>query len=527
MKLKYILIATLCAAATLFNGCTKVDEFLNEEPSKNSMKPIETADQLDAVLATYWNYPVNITEEKADLLYSSDDFAFLPLAQDKTSRGYLTQGLNYGCWTGDDSDTRYHSWGAEYYKIYYANLVLDNVDKVSGTDEQKALLKADAHFLRAYCYFTLALAYTLYYDGNNGDELGVVLKQTSNFEEDLHRASLKDTWDFIDADIQEALKIQKPFVRSDGKHVNWRGSTGAVKAFAARYYLYRADYENAKKYALEALSEYGTFKNFNTPGEIGVLYSSKYTLADTQEEVAIDWPSTRVQLVTYFDMEPNMEALLGWKELYYARAMADGSPWNIPSQELLDTYAEDCPGDFYVNDLRCKHFMPKYAGIYYIAAANRVSENIYPGRVMFLGDLMSGPTVAEMTLIVAECLARSGDASGAMQRVNALRKNRIAEAVYQDLSAATPAIALKKVLQERRREMPFTIRWYDLKRLNANDPDNKVTIKRKFYKFTNTSVLKNDGLIEYTLEPNSRHYALPIPKEDIDKSNGVIEQNKY
>ena len=525
MKLKYILIATLCAAATLFNGCTKVDEFLNEEPSKNSMKPIETADQLDAVLATYWNYPVNILEEKADLFYSSDDFGFLPMVQDNYSRGYLAQAMNYGCWTEDDSDTRYHSWGAEYYKIYYANLVLDYVDKVSGTDEQKALLKADAHFLRAYCYFTLALAYTLYYDGDNGDELGVVLKKTSNFEEDLHRASLKDTWDFIDADLQEALKIKKAFVRNDGKHVNWRGSTGAVKAFAARYYLYRADYENAKKYALEALSEYGTFKNYNTPGEIGVRYSRSFTLTDTQETVTIDYPSIYVQLVTYFDMEPNMEALLGWNEVYYARAMAGGSPWNIPSQELLDTYAEDCPGDCFENDLRCKYFMQKNLSI--ASLTNKTSANISPGYVTYMGDVLSGPTVAEMTLIVAECLARSGDASGAMQRVNALRKNRIATAAYQDLAAATPAIALKKVLQERRREMPFTIRWYDLKRLNANDPDNKVTLKRKFYKFTNTSVLKNDDIVEYTLTPDSRRYALPIPKEDIDKSDGAIEQNTY
>ena len=65
------------------------------------------------------------------------------------------------------------------------------------------------------------------------------------------------------------------------------------------------------------------------------------------------------------------------------------------------------------------------------------------------------------------------------------------------------------------------------KRLNANDPDNKVTLKRKFYKFTNTSVLKNDGIVEYTLTPDSRRYALPIPKEDIDKSDGAIEQNTY
>ena len=38
---------------------------------------------------------------------------------------------------------------------------------------------------------------------------------------------------------------------------------------------------------------------------------------------------------------------------------------------------------------------------------------------------------------------------------------------------------------------------------------------------------KNDGIVEYTLTPDSRRYALPIPKEDIDKSDGAIEQNTY
>ena len=75
--------------------------------------------------------------------------------------------------------------------------------------------------------------------------------------------------------------------------------------------------------------------------------------------------------------------------------------------------------------------------------------------------------------------------------------------------------------------MPFSIRWYDLKRLNANDPDNQVTVRRKFYKTNGTVVLPNDGIVEYVLEPNSRHYAIPIGKDEIAKSNNVIEQNKY
>lgn len=526
MKLKNIVFATLCVAATLLNGCTKVNEFLSEEPSKNSMKPIKTVEQLDAVLASYCVYPVKITMSQNDVLYSSDDFAVLPLVQDNYTRGYTITLLPYMLWGDKNPDTGSHTWGSEYTKLYYANLVLDNVDKAEGSDEQKALLKADAHFLRAHCYFNLALAHTLYYDGSNGDELGVTLKQTSNFEESLARVSLKETWDFIDAELQEALKITKPFIRKDGKHVTWRGSTGAVKAFAARYYLYRADYENAKKYAQAALSEFDEFIDYNDPNEISYnSYSRAVTLTDTQETVRIYYTNIWVQLDTYFEMEANLESLLGWKEFFYARSMKNGSPWNIPSQELLDTYAEDCPGGNKQNDLRYKYFMQENQSV---ATLNKkTSANLYPGYIQYMGDIIAGPTVAEMHLILAECAARSGDAQGAMAQVNALRKNRIEKSVYQDLTASSPAVALKKVLQERRREMPFSIRWYDLKRLNATDPDNKVTIRRRFYKYNSSSVLTGEGVTEYTLEPNSRHYAIPIPQDEIDKSEGAIEQNKY
>ena len=167
--------------------------------------------------------------------------------------------------------------------------------------------------------------------------------------------------------------------------------------------------------------------------------------------------------------------------------------------------------------------------IYYSISTftDKVSTKVYPGYVQFMGEVLSGPTVAEMNLIIAECRARDNDVNGAMERVNALRKNRIEKSVYQDLTASSPGVALKKVLQERRREMPFSIRWYDLKRLNATDPENQVTVKRNFYKTNGTVVLPNDGLMEYVLEPNSRHYAIPIGVDEIAKSDGVIQQNTY
>ena len=524
MKLRNSIATVLCAGTVLLSGCSKIDNFLGEEPSKNSMKPIETVEQLDAILASYAVYGVNIFQEQPDMMLATDDFAFIPLIQD--NKPYSAEILGYGLWVDQNVSERYSTWNAEYTKIYYANLVLHYLDKVSGSEEHKAILKADAHFLRAYSMYTIALAHTLYYDGTNGDELGICLKQTPSFEESAARANLADTWNFIEVDLQEALKITKPFIREDGMKVNWRGSKGSVLAFAARYYLYRADYEKAEYYALEALKQWGEFKDFNDPTEMYYKSSvSKYTLTDTGEEVEVRRSYLYNQLVTYWGMEPNMEVLLGWSELFYTRTTMYGSSWFAPTQELLDTFAEDVPEGKLENDLRYKFFMLPYYSI--STFTDKVSTKIYPGYVQFMGEVLSGPTVAEMNLIVAECRARDNDATAAMQRVNALRKNRIEKSVYQDLTASSASVALKKVLQERRREMPFSIRWYDIKRLNANDPDNKVTVKRNFYKTNGTVVLPNDGIVEYVLEPNSRHYAIPIGKDEIAKSGNVIQQNTY
>jgi hypothetical protein len=144
--------------------------------------------------------------------------------------------------------------------------------------------------------------------------------------------------------------------------------------------------------------------------------------------------------------------------------------------------------------------------------------------------LDAGPSVAEMMLIKAECQARAGEYADAMKTIAPLRKARIDASVYTELTASSKDDAIKNVLQERRREMCFTMRWYDLKRLNANDyAADDVTVTREFYEFNPAAgtVLMDKGVKTYTLEPNSRHYAIPIPKTEIAVGKGVIGQNVY
>lgn len=504
-----IAAAVMTAAATA--GC---DRFLDREPSKNSFKTITAAEQLDALLGTYTKFYC----EYNHTALAGDDFGITTAIHDGYKGGIATNDLihilwNDDCWAQD----YYNLWSGEYEKLYFANLTLEYIDRVTGSDELKRRLKAEAHFLRAYGMFQLAVAYTLYYDGSNGSEPGLPLKHTISFEERLTRSSLEQTWAFIDADLHEALKSDAPY-STNGRRRTWRGTGLAAKAFAARYYLYRNDPQTAARYAGEVLAEYGQLKDFNT----SMSFSDDYDEYNINDSTA---PET-VQVWFPYTKNWNYPDLFEWEEAIYARTCAYASWWYIPSRELLDCFAADAPGGDPKNDLRYEYFICEDHSLY---LGSKDPALRYPGYCQFSYDeLLSGPTVAEMVLIKAEAEARSGKWHEAMATVEPLRRARIRAEEYEAPAAASQAEALQFILRERRREMPFTMRWYDLKRLNANDdPTDDVTVVRTFYGYTQTAVLTNDPVRTYTLEPSSRHYATPIPATEIDLAKGALVQNRY
>ncbi|ULT26833.1 RagB/SusD family nutrient uptake outer membrane protein [Sphingobacterium sp. E70] len=77
---------------------------------------------------------------------------------------------------------------------------------MSGDEASRRRVKADAHFIRAMSYWILVNNYCAPYAAANMNSLGLPLKRTVDYEESLKRASLKETYDFILADIEEAKK---------------------------------------------------------------------------------------------------------------------------------------------------------------------------------------------------------------------------------------------------------------------------------------------------------------------------------
>ena len=136
-----------------------------------------------------------------------------------------------------------------------------------------------------------------------------------------------------------------------------------------------------------------------------------------------------------------------------------------------------------------------------------------------------------MLLTKAECEARLGKVSEAMSTVNRLRAARMdknAPANIINLSASGTEDAVKKILEERRREMPFVRRFMDIRRLNSNNEsyDDVGTLTKSFYAITLTNIDKNSRKT-FTLEMNSSKYACPLPDTEFEISDYVIDQNIY
>lgn len=481
-----IIIPLLVVMCVFVSSCEK---YLDEPPSKSSSVLISTTQHLDALLDNYSS--MGVEPHGLTRIISTDDIGFTPDLPSNAPTHYGSAVAFFpAVWDraymeGNANNDWTFQWG----RIFTANLILSSLEKVSGPEADKTRLKSEAHYIRAYAYWILANTYCLPFTNANRDEPGLPLKLSTSFEEDLTRAPLYRIYELIESDLAEALKTTRP-LSEGGVSQSWRANTAGVNAFAARYYLHRNDYEQAEKYATLSLNAYDVLVDYNT--EMGyhttlTIFPSTYSMVD-----------------------------ITWKEFTSYR-VASTFGLIIPSDDLMDLYDKD-------NDLRYTyHFVeggPAYSGV---TTADDISYSFFG-----TGNVPSGTTVAEVLLTKAEALARMDRVPEAMNAVNLLRSRRIKAGTAHEFTASDKAVATSKILEERRRELPFAMRWFDLRRLNHNeDPADNKTLTREFYPISITGADTGAPLMTYTLEPGSRKYAIMIPRTDVIASQDKITQNTY
>jgi len=402
----------LLLSAALVGGC---ESFLDKNPDKKLALPTSLTD-LQALLDDYGTLneddPAGSAETSADNYYLPAP-TWAAMSNEAERRKYI--------WAEDNLfriGYRPNDWYEAYGTIYYANTVLQALPGIARTAANATdwdNLKGQASYYRAQALLTAAAIWAPAYDEQTAAaDLGLPLPQGTNFNEQLTRSSVQQTYDQILGDLQTAaalLPVSVPHVM--------RPSKAAAYALLARAYLSMRQYPEAGAYADSSLLLHDGLLDYNT--------------LDT----AASYPFPR------FNAEVLHESMFGAPQpLTVSRARIDTL--------LYKMYADD--------DLRKTLFFKE------TAEGGHSFRGSYEGTG---SNFFAGVATDEVYLVQAESRARAGDVAGAMASLNILLRSRWRTGTFTDVTAADAAEALALVLQERRKELLLRgLRWMDIKRRN-------------------------------------------------------------
>jgi starch-binding outer membrane protein, SusD/RagB family len=385
-------------------------------------------------------------------------------------------------------------WNALYEGVKRANVVIEKVPLIEMDATLRNRYVGEASFLRALFYFDLVRAW------------GDVPKVTTTTPElGLSRTSASEIYDLIVADLLfaiDALPEKSDYAEAD----LGRATKGAAKGMLAKVYMFRGDYPNAEKYALEVINsaQYdleADFANANSKaGEHGV--ESVFEVGAIGEE-SLEAGGNQYANVQGVRGNPNR----GWG-------------FNRPSLDLM--------GDFETDDPRLEKTVIRLGeeldGVIIQGDGATPDETkdendlvvqieCYNQKVWTPGNNV--PTqfdhnrrilrYADVLLIAAEALARNNKITEALEKVNEVRE-RAREgngAILPDLTETDQEALIDLILHERRVELALEgHRFWDLVRTGDAAP-----------------VLGPLGFIA------GKHELLPIPQSEMDLTQNAWDQN--
>jgi starch-binding outer membrane protein, SusD/RagB family len=489
----------------------------------------------------HWAMYASVTDEA---VYSNDDQTYL------VQRGQLSPS-NFG-WMST-------TWGRSYRSIREANLALSKIDQVPITDERKAQLKAEVRFVRAFRYFDLLKGF----GGvpNMGDR---VTQLSDDFSELYERKSIDETVDYIVNELDAVIGV----LPSDPESTWERGraTTPAAMALKARVLLYAAsplytggsndvskwqDAADAAK-AIIDLNKFSLVTNLSAdPAENYRLFfvSSPNTSEDIfAREYSTASPSMAMErmnapngyggwggncpmqnLVDDYEMNnglPITDGASGYDDQdpytnrdprFYATILFNGADYRGRQLETFLPDGQDSPdGNEPWNTSPTGYYLRKFL-------KESIGLNDWPEMGTSSWRYFR---YAEVLLNFAEAQNEAtGPNSDIYDAVNQVR----ARAGMPDLPGSLTQDQMRdRIRNERRVELAYEEhRYFDVRRwLIAEVVENESA--------QGISITNDDGDLTFTpkqaltgktFEP--QHYWFPIPMDEINASNGQLEQNPF
>lgn len=446
-------IIRLLAVAMLLNtSCTK--DFLDKKPNKSLVVP-SSLENFQAILDNSFNVfgvsPFMNQIADGDFYVTENG---IPSLANLSRNIYLWQDDIYEGATSTD-------WNRMYEQVFYANIVLEGLEKIKGNPDQRYMdrLRGTALFCRAYAYYNLAQEFTPPYHAERAtSDLGLPLRTSADVNSHPNRASLQDTYQLMIDDIQQAELLLPITVEP-----KTRPTKAAAWALLARITLSMADYETALHAADKALSFQNDLMDFNTLDTVA----------------ASPFPSGR----SVYN-----------KEIIYYTDRIFNTFYNSANTRVVEVLLNE----YNDSDLRKLIFFN-----------NGRFKGSYGGSALFI---FTGLATDELYLIRAECYARTGRTAEARDDLTQLMRTRWKkDRIYNVPTDLDEGGVLQMILSERRKELLTRgTRWSDLRRLNQEEM-YKTTLKRNY-----------QG-VEYLLSPGDPRYVFPIAMDELEL--GGIEQN--
>lgn len=361
-----------------------------------------------------------------------------------------------------------HLWNSAYKAIFRANDVLEGLNiSVNVSAAKKSQLQGEALFIRAFCHFYLVNMY---------GPIPLVLTTDYRVTQSLPRETEQNVYNQIITDLLVASEhLPVDYTILDGQRV--RPIRWTAKALLARAYLYQGLWKEAAEKAGEVIDQAGLYSLMDDPA--GVF------LKNSREAIWQLYPAT-----TTVDT---------WEGYF---AIPDPIFSLIPAYTLHnDLWQRFESGDKRVTAWIGIHTPPSGTDTYLYPAKFKIKSNTSQQPHQEYSMVMR---LAEQYLIRSEALAQLGDLAGALDDLNAIRRNH---GGLQEIKKAETRLVLADIENERYKEFFYEWghRWFDLKRWGKAE-----------------SVLG-------ALKPDWRSEALllPIPRREMEANPSLIQNPGY
>jgi SusD family. len=473
-------------------GCK---DFLQRDPQGDLTQtsfPVTKSDALSATNAAYATL--------RDWYYGSGGYPILDIMSDDANKGSNTNDQlptvgpfdNFTFTPAADGLDRW--WATLYQGIKRTNVVIEKVPGIQMDTTLRNRYIAEARFIRGLLYFDLLRAWG-----------GVPKVLDLNPPLKLTRSTRDDIYTIIINDLLYAVKNlgEKSTLSSSDAG---RATKGAAKALLARVYLFKQDYVNAEKYALE------------------VINSNEYSL----EPLFVDANGINGNngVESVFEVGAiGVDDYSGGGNQYANTQGVRGSPnrgwgFNRPSMDLRNSFELGDPrlkgtiidlGDT-IDGVVIKGDGPT-PDVVKDSAGNVIQMECYNRKVWVPGDNTITEwgfhrrliRYADVLLMAAEALNENDKPDQALIYLNMVRKRARQgnNSILPDITTTDKNTLRDKIIFERRHELALEgFRFWDLVRTGRA-----------------ASVLGPLGFI------SGKHELLPIPQSEIDLSQKTLEQN--